>query len=534
MTGTAATGPTGAMTGPFRLRALLDGVPDVTVASDTLLDEEVAEVRDDSRQVQAGDLFVAIPGTLVDGRRFIDDAAARGARALIVEGSPPPGFPGVVISVGSARRALGIVASNRFGAARALDLIAVTGTNGKTTTTYLLEAILRAAGRSPGVIGTVNNRAPGWPGGARAASLTTPGALALNALFADMRAVGTTDVVLEATSQALEQGRLEGCRFRVAGLTNVTQDHLDYHGTMERYFDAKAILFERLMRDGDSVGVFFVDQDEGRRMRARTRSRSLGIALTAEAGARASRDADLVVTRAVPTAAGWQLELATPLGALAIVSPLVGGFNLANLALAVGMAIARGLDRESIVAGLARLAGVPGRLEPVPNARGVLCLVDYAHTPDALERAIAAVRPLATGRVLVVFGCGGDRDRGKRPLMGEVAARDADLTIVTSDNPRTEEPTSILDMILDGVRRQGSPELDAAALATAARGYHRQVDRRLAIQRAAAACHAGDVLLIAGKGHEDYQIIGNTRIHFDDREEASAALAAVTASEADR
>ena len=519
------------MSGPFRLRALLDGVADLDPAGlpAGALDLEVAEVRDDSRQVQAGDLFVAVPGSKVDGRKFVAEVAARGARVLITEGPPPP-FPGLVVSVASARRALGVIAANRFGAARALDLIAVTGTNGKTTTTYLLEAILRAAGRSPGVIGTVTNRAAGWPGGARAASLTTPGALELNALLAEMRAVATSDVVLEATSQALEQGRLEGCRFRVAGLTNITQDHLDYHGTMESYFEAKAILFERLLRDGDGTGVFFVDQDEGRRMRARTRGRSLGVALTAEAGARAGRDADVVVTSAVQSAQGSRLRLATPLGALEIASPLVGGFNLPNLALVVGMAIAHGLGADAIVAGLGQLAGVPGRLERVPNGRGVLCLVDYAHTPDALERAIAAVRPLTAGRVVVVFGCGGDRDRAKRPLMGEIVARDADLAIVTSDNPRTEDPGSILDMILDGVRRQGAPELDAAALAGAARGYHGEVDRRAAIRRAAAACRAGDVLLIAGKGHEDYQILGTTKVHFDDREEASAALAAVTAS----
>ncbi len=257
----------------------------------------------------------------------------------------------------------------------------------------------------------------------------------------------------------------------------------------------------------------------------------LGVALTPE-GARAAGGADVVVTGA--DAIGGRLAACrsqTPLGPLDIASPLVGGFNLSNIALAVGMAIGRGLDRDAITAGLARLGGVPGRLERVANARGVLCLVDYSHTPDALERAIAAVRPLTTGRVVVVFGCGGDRDNSKRPIMGQIAARDADIAIVTSDNPRTEEPESILDMIVAGVRRETIPELGAAELAAAPRGFHREVDRRAAIRRAAAACRAGDVLLIAGKGHEDYQILGKTKIHFDDREEASAALAAVTASQ---
>ena len=526
--------------GRFRVGALVAGVPDL-VAGAGALDQEIVEVRDDSRKVQAGDLFVAIPGTAVDGRRFADDAAARGAVALVVEG-PPPTFPGVVISVGNAHRALGVIAANRFGAAAALELIAVTGTNGKTTTTYLVESMLRAAGRSPGVIGTVSYRAAGWAGGAREAPLTTPGALALHGLFADMRAAGTTDVVLEASSIALDQGRLEGCRFRVAGLSNLTLDHLDYHGTMERYFQAKAGLFERLMREPDGVGVTFVDQEAGRRMKALARGRTLGVAVHPEAVPGGARDVDIAVVRAAQSADGLRGEIATPIGAIPFVSPLVGDFNLANIALAVGMAVGHGLGREAIAAGIADLAGVPGRLQRVPNARGVLCVVDYSHTPDALERAIAALRPLvpqagpghAAGRLLVVFGCGGDRDRGKRPIMGDAVARDADIAIVTSDNPRTEEPESILDMIVAGMRRPTLPELDAAALPAAARGYHREVDRRTAIQRAAAACRPGDVLLIAGKGHEDYQILGKTKVHFDDREEAFAALAPVTASEAPR
>jgi UDP-N-acetylmuramoyl-L-alanyl-D-glutamate--2,6-diaminopimelate ligase len=521
--------------GPFRMGALLEGVPDV-VADAAALAVEVTEVRDDSRRVGPGDLFVAISGTAVDGKRFIDDAAARGARVLLTDGPAPP-FPGVVISVDNARRALGVIAANRFAAAATMELIAVTGTNGKTTTTYLLESMLQAAGRIAGVIGTVSYRAAGWPGGAREAPLTTPGALALHGLFADMRDAGTTDVVLEASSIALDQGRLDGCRFHVAGMTNVTQDHLDYHGTMDRYFDAKAILFERLLRADDGVGVFFVDQDQGRRMRARTSQRTLtlGVAMQPPSPVRAaSGAADIVVVHAESTLEGLRGQIATPAGTIELVSSLVGDFNLANIALAVGMAVAHGLGRDAITEGLARLAGVPGRLQRVPNAHGVLCVVDYCHTPDALERAIAVLRPLTTGRLVVVFGCGGDRDRGKRPLMGEAVARAADLAIVTSDNPRTEEPESILDMIVVGMQRQDMAALDAAALATATRGYHREVDRRTAIQRAAAATRPGDVLLIAGKGHEDYQILGTTKIHFDDREEASAALAAVTASDVNR
>jgi len=289
---------------------------------------------------------------------------------------------------------------------------------------------------------------------------------------------------------------------------------------MTEYEAAKAILFERLLDPARGVAVTFADDEAGQRMRARARgAATLTVARRAGAGA---RGADLVVERAELSPTGTQATFATPSGKLEIASPLVGGYNLDNLALSVGMALAAGLDAGAIVEGAARLPGVPGRLERVANARGVLCLVDYAHTPDALERAIAAARPLAGGgRVIVVFGCGGDRDRGKRPLMGEIAARDADLAVVTSDNPRTEDPASIVAQIVEGVRRTGTPELPGPG----ARGYHVEVDRRTAIRWAAAAAAAGDVLLIAGKGHEDYQIVGSTRLHFDDREEAAAALA---------
>ncbi|HVV17488.1 MAG TPA: UDP-N-acetylmuramoyl-L-alanyl-D-glutamate--2,6-diaminopimelate ligase [Polyangia bacterium] len=491
----------------------------------------VGAVRDDSRQVGPGDLFVAVPGEAADGRKFVSDAAARGAAALVTEGDAPADFPGVAVLVPSARRALGVIAANRTGAAGALTLMAVTGTNGKTTTTYLLEAMLQAAGRTAGVFGTIAYRAPGLPG--RAAPLTTPGALMLHDLLAQMRAAGTTDVVLEATSHALEQGRLDGCRFRVAGLTNLTQDHLDYHGTMAQYEAAKAILFERLLDPARGVAVTFADDEAGRRMHARARGAGT---LTVARRSDGAPGADVVVQRATLSAGGTRATFATPTGSLEIESPLVGGYNLDNLALAVGMAIAGGLDGRAIAEGAAGLSGVPGRLERVPNRRGVLCLVDYAHTPDALERAIAAARPLAAasgatrGRVIVVFGCGGDRDRGKRPLMGEIAARDADLAVVTSDNPRSEDPAAIVAQIVEGVRRAGGRQLTSEQLAGGGlgpdgRGYHVEVDRRTAIQRAAAAAAAGDVLLIAGKGHEDYQIVGSTRLHFDDREEAAAALA---------
>ncbi len=280
----------------FTLGSLLDGVSGARPARPQdagFAAAQVAEVRDDSRRVGAGDLFVAVPGAAADGRRFVADAAARGAAALITEGEAPADFPGVAVLVPNARRALGVIAGHRYGAAEALALMAVTGTNGKTTTTYLLEAMLQAAGRTAGVFGTIAYRAPGLPG--TAAPLTTPGALMLHDLLARMRAVGTTDVVLEATSHALEQGRLDGCRFRVGGLTNLTQDHLDYHGTMAEYEAAKAILFERLLDPARGIAVTFADDDAGRRMRARARGAGT-LSIARRPGAEA-RGADVVVER---------------------------------------------------------------------------------------------------------------------------------------------------------------------------------------------------------------------------------------------
>ncbi|HEY4185828.1 MAG TPA: UDP-N-acetylmuramoyl-L-alanyl-D-glutamate--2,6-diaminopimelate ligase [Polyangia bacterium] len=519
----------------MKLAALLNGIATVEVAGPT--DVDVVEVRDDSRKVGPGDLFIAVPAAVPGGHAenatdFVADAARRGARVLVVErGAPAAALPfprGTRVTVPSVREALAPIAANRFPRGRELILTAVTGTNGKTTTTYLIEEMLRAAGIVAGVIGTVAYRVGGAGAAAlmRDAPLTTPGALALHHLLDDMRNVGAEDVVLEASSHALDQRRLDGCRFRVAGLTNLTQDHLDYHRTMDAYLDAKAILFERLLDGGAGVAVLPFDRPEGLAMRARVRGRPvLGVATRPLPGA------DIVVETVTASSAGMRVRLATPLGALALESALVGGFNLENLVLAVGMAVARGLDANAIVEGIRRLPGVPGRLERVANGRGVLCVVDYAHTPDALERAIAAVRPLvgAGARMITMFGCGGDRDRTKRPLMGEVAARDSDLAIVTSDNPRTEAPGSIVDMILEGVRRQPSPPIEAAALSTAERGVCAIVDRRAAIRATITAARAGDVVLLAGKGHEDYQIVGTEKLHFDDREEARSAFAVAEA-----
>jgi UDP-N-acetylmuramyl-tripeptide synthetase len=499
----------------MKLKDLLRDVP--TEAVDGSLDVEIAEVRDDSRAVSAGDLFVALPGLTVDGHAYLEEAAKRGAAACIVEKEVPAArFPGTRVRVAGSTRALADVASRRYGdPSRSLRMVAVTGTNGKTTTTFLIEAILRAAGQRPGVLGTVSYR---YADKVLPAPFTTPTALELHRVLAEMKAAGCTHVVMEASSHALASERLAGIEFRVGAFTNLTQDHLDFHPSMEEYFRAKALLMRRHLRQADGVGVIFVDDDYGKRMAKEVVGDRMFVSLTREG-------ADVFPKSAACTIDGITAELASPLGPIKVQSRLIGRYNLANISVAVGVTVALGVPVAPIERGVAELVGVPGRVEPVDNALGFAVLVDYAHTHDALENVIAALRPLTRGRLFCVFGCGGDRDRTKRPRMGRSAAGGADLAIVTSDNPRTEEPRAIIDAILGGVRETDSPALVESALAGARRGHYVEPDRRAAIGLAIAAAQQGDVVLIAGKGHEDYQIVGKTKHPFDDRQVAREALA---------
>jgi len=502
----------------LQLGDLLRGVEGARSADPSFASRTVTEVRDDSRRVERGDLFVAVPGTAADGRQFIVDAAARGAAALVFQGAAPPAadFPGVVVTVPDARHALGIIAANRFGAAAALTLLAVTGTNGKTTTSYLVEEMLRASGRAAGMFGTITYRAPGLLGGGRVAPLTTPGALMLHGLLAEMRAVGTTDVVLEATSHALTQGRLDGCLFRVAALTNLTQDHLDYHGTMEAYGAAKARLFFDLAPGAAAVNV---DDPFGRELARRLAPEGPNgpreaplCRFSAEIG-KGPDLAEIAPVALAFTQAGIALEARTPAGQVVIRSPLMGAHNVENLLTALSIAFLLDLDVHAAARALSGPIAVPGRLErcDAPGLDDVAVLVDYAHTPDALARVLGSVRGLGGGGLRCVFGCGGDRDPLKRPLMGEVVGRLADVAFVTNDNPRSEDPGAIAGAILQGIT-----------------GGHAQVivelDRRRAIERAVLEAAPGDRVLIAGKGHEPYQILGPLTVPFDDRDEARRAL----------
>jgi len=460
----------------------------------------VRSVQSDSRAVGPGDVFVAVRGIRSDGHAFVQTAIDQGAIAVVVEredAAPAGKVPVVVVASGAV--ALGVLVGRALGdPAKAMTLIGITGTNGKTTTTYLVESILVAAGKKPGVIGTVTYR---WDGQSIDAPYTTPTPQVLHETFAKMRDAGCTHVVMEVSSIALSMDRVAGVQFDVAAFSNLTQDHLDVHGSMEAYRDAKRRLFSDHLR---GVAVVNVDDPEGAGMAAKAAGRVLRVT----AAGTPTVDAEIRVTDQHSTVKGIDARIATPRGELDLTAkPLIGHYNVENLALAAGIGEALELPHDTIVKGIAALAGVPGRVERVPNKVDLDILVDYAHTPDALRNVLAAVRPLTQRRLICVFGCGGDRDPTKRPKMGAAVAELADLAVVTSDNPRTEDPRVILDQILPGVPKP----------------FLVEVDRAIAIRAAIAEAVPGDVVVIAGKGHEDYQIVGTTKHHFDDREQAAEA-----------
>lgn len=476
-------------------------------------DPEIVRVTGDSREVIPGSLFCALPGARADGHAFAAEAAARGAVAVIAA-RPVECAPARLLLAPSARRAMALCAANLHGRpGDAMQLLGVTGTNGKTTVSYLVEACARAAGRPTGVIGTITHR---FPGVERTAAHTTPESTAVQALLAEMRDAGTTLVVMEVSSHALAQERVAGLRFTAAGFTNLTRDHLDYHGDMEGYFAAKRRLFvEHLAPDG--IAVVNARDPWGARL-----ADQLGPGRTAWRYGTRGED-QLRAESPRLSIGGIEATVQTPRGPLALRSPLVGAHNLENLLCAAGLALAAGLPPAAVEAGLSESRGAPGRLERI-DGRGLSVFVDYAHTDDALARAVEALRSLGPRRLVVVFGCGGDRDRGKRPLMGAVAGRGADVAIVTSDNPRSEDPLRIIAEIEPGLSVAGRPRRTAAEAVAGEPGYVVEPDRRAAIELALACARPGDAVLIAGKGHEDYQLVGAERRRFDDREEARRAL----------
>jgi UDP-N-acetylmuramoyl-L-alanyl-D-glutamate--2,6-diaminopimelate ligase len=495
----------------MRLSELLAPVPRRLDAGE---DVDVTGVAIDSREVRPGDLFFALSGQKTDGRRHVAEAVRRGARAVVASGALDVADVPVITS--DAPRGLLARAAARLAGdpSAALTVVGVTGTNGKTTTTYLLEAIWRAAGREPGVIGTVAYR---FAGTSHAAALTTPEAHALQALLRRMRDAGTTHVAMEVSSIALAQERVAGVRLDAAVFTNLTHDHLDFHRDLEDYFRAKERLFLRYLPEGgkrDPVAIVNVDDAAGARLARGLGTRCVRVGRAA--------DAEVRPFEVETTLGGMWGTLDLGGKRLPFRCRLVGAPHLENLLGAAATAWALGTEPAAIAAGLAAAEAPPGRLEQIAGA-GFTVVVDYAHTPDALSRALDALRPLTPGALVAVFGCGGDRDRGKRPLMGEAAARRSDLVILTSDNPRTEDPRAIVAEIEAGVRAAG---MRPTRPERGARGYVVEPDRRAAIALAVRLAEPGDLVLVAGKGHEDYQIVGTEKHHLDDREEVRRALEA--------
>jgi UDP-N-acetylmuramoyl-L-alanyl-D-glutamate--2,6-diaminopimelate ligase/murE/murF fusion protein len=471
-----------------------------------------------AQEVEPGGVFVALKGLKADGYDFIDTALARGAAAVVAE--RPIDRRTAVIVVPNARRALAELSAAFYGhPSQAMTVVAVTGTNGKTTTTYLIESILGQAGIRTGVIGTINYR---YNGRSFPNPVTTPESLDLQRMLADMRSAGVTHAVLEASSHAIDLARIHACWLDAAVFTNLSQDHLDFHGDMPSYWAAKKRLFTTYLASGPkadrAAAVINMESSHGRELAAELAGRVVAVGRGAHCEVRA---ADIVCGLE-----GIRGRIVIGGRSIGFSSPLVGGYNLENILCAAGVAAALGTAPETITAGISALSCVPGRLERVVSRNARRVYVDYSHTPDALEHALRALRGLSDRRIVCVFGCGGDRDRTKRAPMGAIAARWSDAVVVTSDNPRSEDPLSIISEILPGLRSQGLSQVspDQLPAVPAGKAFAAEPDRRRAIAAGLRAAHPGDMVLIAGKGHETYQVIGNRTIHFDDREEAAAAL----------
>ncbi len=463
----------------------------------------------DSRRVAAGAAFLAVQGETNDGHQFVPQALERGAAVVIVQSDRIGPLSGPVVRLADTWRAYPELAANAFDRpGDALWLAGVTGTNGKTTTAHLLGAALRHAGLLHARLGTTGN----WlVDHESSAGFTTPFPEELQALLADARERGATHAVMEVSSHALAQGRARPLRFTAIGLTSFSQDHLDFHPTMEDYLAAKCRLAAEHLSD-EGIAVAAVDPNP--EAAARFLAAAPATALRWRVSQGAVPGAELRAEAIEHTPQGLRATVHTPAGRIALRSPLVGAFNLDNLMVTLGLGLGVGVTLETMAEALAHATGAPGRLErvTVEGVAGPAVLVDYAHTPDAVARAIEAVRPVCRGQLVVVLGCGGDRDPSKRPIMGRVAAQGADRFWATSDNPRTEDPETIVDMMLAGVPAEHRA------------GIVRCTDRASAIAAAIEQAADDDVVLIAGKGHEDYQVLGTQKIHFDDREHAREAL----------
>jgi UDP-N-acetylmuramoyl-L-alanyl-D-glutamate--2,6-diaminopimelate ligase len=499
----------------MRLKEMLKDVENYHLYGNS--DIDLTGISYDSRQVRPGDLFVAIKGNKKDGHRYIHDALVRGATAIVGEEIGDLQIDRLKVEVEHSRKALAEISAAFYGYPnRELRLIGVTGTSGKTTTAYIIESILQAADVKTGVIGTINYRFQGkhYP-----APVTTPESLDLMRLLREMSDNGVSSVIMEVSSHAIDQGRVGDCNFKVAVFTNLSRDHLDYHVDMEAYFQTKSLLFESLGK-GDPVegpfAVINIDDPRGEVLIGLTQATSITYGLKQEADVRAE---DIQINRD-----GIGVRLILPTGEQQLTSSLIGEINLYNILAATAVAHALRIDPAFIVQGIESVKGIPGRLESVKNSRGLSLIVDYAHKPDALLKTLMTLKPLTPGRLITVFGCGGDRDTGKRPEMGLIAGNHSDLVFVTSDNPRSENPVKIVDQIEEGLYQSGLPKRKwPAKPEDLGQGYFIEIDRRKAIEKAVRLATEEDLILIAGKGHEDYQIIGEERRQFDDRLEAARA-----------
>jgi UDP-N-acetylmuramoyl-L-alanyl-D-glutamate--2,6-diaminopimelate ligase len=466
---------------------------------------QVTGVEYDSRQVKPGDVFVAMKGESSDGNRFIEQAIAGGALAVISDSDRTPANIAWA-KVAHGRRALAIVSANFYGhPAEKIAITGITGTNGKSTTAFLLESILQAAARQAALVGTIEYHVAGE---VLPAPHTTPESLELQRLFHQAVAAEETEAVMEVSSHALAQERTFGIPFDVAVFTNLTRDHLDYHGTMDEYFAAKKILFSGYGTRAPRVAVLNADDDYGLQIKKFSQGAGSDVITYATSGA------DFHTSKLEVTARGTRFHLITPDDSIALASPLIGRVNVHNILAASAAAYARGCSAEAISAGIARLARVPGRFERVDCAQPFTVVVDYAHTDDALRNLTSLAREFVKhdgGRVITVFGCGGNRDRSKRPLMGEAAGRGSDFVVLTSDNPRNESPLAIINDAVVGVQRSGVK-------------YTIEADRRAAIRTALAEARPKDIVLLAGKGHEKVQIVGAESTPFDDRQVAAEIL----------
>jgi UDP-N-acetylmuramoyl-L-alanyl-D-glutamate--2,6-diaminopimelate ligase len=470
----------------------------------------VNDVTHDSRQIRPGSLFVAIKGHTMDGHRFIPDVMRRGAAGVISESDRPADFQGEWLKVSDAREALAKAAAVINGdPSHQLDLVGITGTNGKTTTTFLCFALAEAAGAKPAMLTTVEYRIGE---STEPAVRTTPEASDTNRFLRRAVDDGCRMAAMEASSQAIDLHRCDWLRFKVAVFTNLTRDHLDYHHTMENYFDAKKGLFDGRLGEPPASSVVNVDDEWGRILVNDLRARGQSVITYSQAD---GSNADLVARDIdVSLLKGTSFTLRSPGGELKLISPLVGRPHVYNMLSATGTALELGYGIDAVSAGLSKCIGAPGRFELVPHDGRFAVVVDYAHTDDALLNTLLTARTLTGGRIITVFGCGGDRDRTKRIPMGSVAAQNSDFVVITSDNPRTEDPLSIIREIEKGFEESTTPYLAIS-------------DRREAIYRAVREARENDVVIVAGKGHETYQIVGDDKFHFDDREVAREALAAL-------